>query len=98
MLRSLKLSLCGLLCGCVMVPGSPDLGTFLQRRAACDHVRGEFPDPPDVERAKEIELQVAEYCSGTDAQLAALKRQYSSDAAVSKRLAEFEPRIEKVAK
>jgi len=76
------------------VPLAPDLDTFLERRAACDHWRGEVPDPPDPARMREIEQQSAEWCKGTDAQLAALKQRYRDDPAVRKRLAQFEERVE----
>ena len=75
-------------------PASVDLAGFLERRATCDHLRGEIPDPPDAARLREIEQQTAQYCSGTDAQLAALKKRYRDDPVVSKQLADFEPQIE----
>jgi hypothetical protein len=86
-----------LLGGCAATAG-PDLDTFLQRRAICDHLRGEIPDPPDAGRMREIEQQTNEYCAGTDAQLAQLKQRYRGDAAVTRQLAQFEPRIEQTAK
>ena len=82
-----------LFAGCA-TPTTPDLATFLERRATCDHVRGEFPDPPDPARVREIEQQTAQYCTGIDAQLAALKKRYRDDPVVSKQLEELEPRIE----
>jgi hypothetical protein len=93
------LALLALLWGCAALPVPvPDLDAFIQRRAACDHARGEFPDPPDPQRVREVVMQVAKYCTGTDAQLAALKNHYRFDAAVSHRLAAFEPQIEKTVK
>ena len=67
-----------------------DLAGFLERRATCDHLRGEIPDQPDPARLREIERA----CSGTDAQLSALKKRYRDDAAVSRQLDELEPRVE----
>ena len=84
----------GLLCACAAAPATPDLAGFLERRAACDHFRGEVPDPPDAARMREIEQQTAQYCTGTDAQLALLKKRYRDDPAVMKQLDELEPRIE----
>jgi hypothetical protein len=81
------------LAGCA-TDAKPDLATFLERRATCDHLRGEIPDPPDAARMREIGQQTAQYCTGTDAQLAALKKRYRDDPVVSKQLADFEPRIE----
>ena len=75
-------------------PASVDLAGFLERRATCDHFRGEVPDPPDAERMREIERQIAATCTGTDAQLAQLKQRYRDDPAVTKQLAAFEPKIE----
>ena len=73
---------------------TPDLATFLERRAACDHFRGEVPDPPDAERMREIEQRMAATCTGTDAQLAQLKKRYRDDPVVTRQLAAFEPQIE----
>jgi hypothetical protein len=84
----------GLLCACAAEPATPDLAGFIERRGICDHLRGEFPDPPDPARVREIEQQVVEFCTGTDAQLALLKAHYRDDPAVTRQLAGFEPRIE----
>ena len=73
---------------------TPDLASFLERRADCDHWRGEVPDPPDPDRMREVERQTALTCKGTDAQLAALKKRYRDDPVVSKQLAAFEPQVE----
>jgi len=90
-------ALLGLLWGCAARP-APDLDAFLERRAACDHWRGEFPDPPDLERVREVERQVVVYCSGTDAELADLKKRYRLDPAILQRLEAFEPQVEKTRK
>ena len=73
---------------------TPDLATFLERRAACDHWRGEVPDPPDAARMREVVQQTDEWCKGTDAQLAQLKRRYRDDPVVARQLADFEPQVE----
>jgi hypothetical protein len=75
-------------------PPAVDLPAFLERRAACDHFRGEVPDPPDPARMREIEQQIAATCTGTDAQLARLKQRYRDDPAVARQLATFEPQVE----
>jgi hypothetical protein len=75
-------------------PATPDLAAFLERRATCDHFRGEVPDPPDPDRMREIEQQIAATCTGTDAQLAQLKTRYRDDPAVTRQLEALEPRIE----
>ena len=81
------------LAGCA-TESTPDLAAFLERRAACDHWRGEVPDPPDPDRMREVEQQTALTCKGTDADLAALKKRYRDDPVVAKQLAEFEDRVE----
>jgi hypothetical protein len=83
-----------LLAGCASAPAAPDLQVYLERRGMCDHLRGEFPDPPDPARMREIVEQVAVYCPGSDAQLAQLKQRYRDDPAVMKQLDALEPRIE----
>jgi hypothetical protein len=83
-----------LLCACAGAPATPDLATFLQRRDLCEHFRGEFADPPDPERQREIDHGLAQYCTGTDAQLAQLKQRYRDDPAITKQLAAFEPKVE----
>jgi len=82
-----------LLAACAAAPVA-DLATFLERRATCDHFRGEVPDPPDPQRLREVEQGVAAYCTGTDAQLAALRQRYRGDPVVTKQLAQFEDRVE----
>ena len=95
---TMALAALGLLSACATEPATPDLAAFLQRREACDHFRGEVPDPPADERMREVLQKQDEYCTGTDAQLAALKKRYRDDPAVTKQLAEFEPQIEAPAK
>ena len=83
--------------GCATPPApeaAPDLATFLERRAACDHWRGEVPDPPDPARLREVVEQTKEWCKGTDAQLAQLKQRYRDDPVVTKELADLEDRVE----
>ena len=82
------------LAGCATSPPAVDLKTYLERREMCDHMRGEFPDPPDPERMRDIQQQVDQFCPGSDAQLAALKLRYREDPAVMKQLDALEPTIE----
>lgn len=91
--RAALLAALAALAGCA-TDATPDLAAFVERRAACDHLRGEIPDPPDPARMREIEQQTAQYCTGTDAQLAALKKRYRDDPVVSGQLAQFEPQVE----
>ncbi len=95
--RIVALALLVTLGACAVPPAAqatPDLATFLERRAVCDHWRGEVPDPPDPQRMQEVEQQTGQWCKGTDAQLAQLKKRYRDDPVVSKQLAEFEPQVE----
>lgn len=55
-----------------------DVKRFVAQREDCDHSRGELPEPQHKR----------------DKQLAALKRKHAGDAAVMKRLEEFEEKIE----
>ena len=91
--RAALLAVLASLAGCA-TDATPDLASFLERRADCDHWRGEVPDPPDPDRLREVERQTAATCKGTDAQLAALKKRYRDDPVVSKQLAAFEPQVE----
>jgi hypothetical protein len=77
------------LAACATDP-TPDLAAFLERRATCDHLRGEIPDQPDAALLREIDRA----CGGTDAQLVALKKRYRDDPVVTRQLADFEPQIE----
>jgi hypothetical protein len=69
-----------------------DIRAFADRRAQCDHFRGE--EPYDKARAAFLREQTATYCSGTDAELAKLKQKYAQDPAAMKRLDSYEERIE----
>ena len=69
-----------------------DVTRFIERRDACDHVRGEAPY--DAARRTYLEQQALKFCTGTDAALAALKQKYRSDAAVTTKLDEYEAEIE----
>jgi len=83
------------LAGCAAAPATVDLKALLERREMCDHFRGEIPDPPDEVRMREVIAQIDAFCPGSDAQLAQMKRRYRDDPGVTKRLAQFEERIER---
>lgn len=36
-----------------------DVLNYIGQREGCDHFRGEIPDPPDEQRMKEIEREIA---------------------------------------
>ena len=71
-----------------------DVTNYVEQREACDHFRGEMPDPPDEQRMKEIEREIRKLRNGTDKKLVKLKRKYATNQAVMKRLNEFEEGIE----
>ena len=79
-------------CGVRALP--PDVNRFIDRRETCDHLRGEFPDPPNPQRVQELTESIAASCTSTDAQLARLKERYRNDLAVIRRLGAFETEIE----
>jgi hypothetical protein len=69
-----------------------DVRTFVARREGCDHFRGE--EAYDEERGRFIRENLEELCTGTDAQLAALKEKYANDKGVIAKLSGFEETIE----
>ncbi|WP_020654433.1 hypothetical protein [Massilia niastensis] len=71
-----------------------DVERFLEQRDTCEHFRGEIPEPQEVERMKDVNLQIDRYCRGTDRRLARLKKKYSRNAAVRRRLDGYEAKIE----
>lgn len=73
-------------------PLPEDVARYVERREACDHWRGE--DGYDADRKAEILWAVCQSCPGSDAGLARLKKKYSANQDVQKRLADFEPNIE----
>ncbi|VXC37138.1 hypothetical protein [Massilia sp. 9I] len=71
-----------------------DVAKYVKQRDGCEHFRGEFPDPPDEKRMREVEREIRKLCTGTDKKLAQLKRKYAKNQAVLKRLSEYEEDIE----
>jgi len=70
----------------------PDVAAFAERRGLCDHYRGE--DPYDEERAAFLRENMERYCTGTDAELARLKKKYSGNKPVMDILNGYEEDIE----
>ena len=58
-----------------------DVKTFLEKREACDHWRGESGEGDPV-RQYEINKNACELCQGTDAELAALRKKYGRNQGV----------------
>jgi hypothetical protein len=75
------------------MPG--DVEDFVARRETCDHLRGEVPDPGQVEEMRQTLRQIDRYCTGTDAALAALKQRYRHDPRVMQQLGGYETAIER---
>lgn len=71
---------------------APDVDRFIVRRDQCDHFRGE--EPYDKARGAFLSRKMAQTCSRTDAELAALRRKYRDDPATLTRLAGYEDTIE----
>lgn len=98
--RILRILLLLASCGCAgnqegaaRAAGIPeDVALFRERRDLCDHFRGE--EPYDEERRAFLEANLARYCTGTDAELAALKSRYRDDEAVMELLSGYEENIE----
>jgi hypothetical protein len=69
-----------------------DVAAFRERRDECDHFRGE--DPYDEERAAFLSEALERTCTGTDAELKALRARYAGDPRVFAMLAEYEDEAE----
>jgi hypothetical protein len=85
-----------LLCGCATNGIPRDVQAFVKKRDACDHFRGEVPDPGpnQKERMKEVAEEIEKFCTGTDAELGKLRVRYRKDSAVMERLAGYDSLIE----
>jgi hypothetical protein len=82
------------LCSCAVQQNFADVDRFVARREICEHYAGEFPDPPNPQRMKEVIDGVNKYCTGTDAELAGLKARYANNPVIINRLNQYEPSIE----
>lgn len=71
-----------------------DVEKFVSKREGCDHFRGEIPEPNQRARMREIEREIRRLCTGTDKQLAKLKKKYATEPQIMATLNEFEPAIE----
>jgi hypothetical protein len=92
-----------LICLAILIAGLPvhsketvprDVQRFVDKREGCDHMRGEIPDPADKKRMKEVNRELRRLCTGTDKELARLKRKHATNAAIMHILDEFESGIE----
>lgn len=71
-----------------------DVRQFIAQRDACDHFRGELPDPEEAERMREVTGQIEKHCRGTDGRLSTLKKKYGNNTNVKKRLNVYDEQIE----
>lgn len=71
-----------------------DVEEFMSKREGCDHFRGEVPEPNQRARMREIEREIRRLCTGTDIELAKLKKKYATEPQIIETLNEFEPTIE----
>jgi hypothetical protein len=69
-----------------------DVTRFIDRRAACDHLRGE--EPYDPERAEFLDKAINENCSGTDKELRLLRKRYAKNPVIKAKLAKYEDDVE----
>lgn len=73
-------------------PLPAEVAAFRERRDECDHFRGE--DPYDAERAAFLSEALTRTCTGTDAELKALRARYAGDPRVLAALADYEDEAE----
>ncbi len=69
-----------------------DVVKFLKRRKGCEHFRGE--EGYDEARSRFIAEKLKTLCTGTDAELATLKRRFSAEPKIMAALGPFEEMIE----
>jgi hypothetical protein len=69
-----------------------DIARYVERRDLCDHFRGE--EAYNAERREFLKQRMQEYCVGTDARLARLKRKYKRQSKVMSKLNEYEVKSE----
>jgi hypothetical protein len=74
------------------VRSTRDVRDFIARREQCDHFRGEEANDP--KRQAMLDAKLKAFCTGTDAQLAALKKKYGANKPVQKALSRFDANIE----
>jgi hypothetical protein len=65
---------------------------FREKRDACDHFRGE--EPYDAKRAAFLAAELARTCTGTDRELAALRKRFAGNAKAIAALKDYEDKIE----
>jgi hypothetical protein len=69
-----------------------DVQHFLERRAHCDHARGE--EAYNAERQQQLQLMQCSSCLHTDRQLAKLRSKYAQHPQVIAQLADLESKVE----
>ncbi|HEX8610112.1 MAG TPA: hypothetical protein VF800_02385 [Telluria sp.] len=75
-----------------------DVMTFIERRDACDHFRGEIASADEKKRLEEVIRKANILCRGTDKQLAKLRTKYARRVAIIESLKHYEDVINASAK
>jgi hypothetical protein len=71
-----------------------DVQRFVDRREACNQMRGEVPDPGEKLRMNEVSREISKSCGGMDKELVQLKRKYAGNSTIMQILNQFDPGIE----
>lgn len=74
------------------LPG--DVSAFVERRNICDHFRGEHTGGASRARDAQVNEASTKYCSGTDLELARLRKTYAQNPQVILALSKFEDCID----
>jgi len=74
-------------------PVSSDIDKFVNRRAQCEHFRGEVSY--DRTRGTFLNRKISETCLGTDAELAGLRRKYRDDKNIIRQLFIYDDKVER---
>lgn len=86
-LKEDRVDLKGHLGGPPAAPLPKDVAAYIERRNECEHFIGE--EPYDAARKKYLAEAVRETCTGSNRDLAALRKKYRNDPDVLKALSEF---------
>ena len=93
-MRILNVAVAALLvstCASTLIPR--DVEGFISRRDVCDQLRGEI-DGVDTDAQQALIARINEACTGTDAELAGLKRRYADSPEMMGKLNGYEAQIE----
>jgi hypothetical protein len=71
-----------------------DVQRFVDRREACDHMRGDIPDPSEKRPMNGVAREINMLCAGTDRELVQLKRKYATNSTIMQILTQFETGVD----